>query len=80
MSLSTIEAIKGATVYRRLEIVEEILTSIQDMEITKEFREELKKRKKEIIETPGRGRSWEQVRKTPRNTSSALAVGIFKSP
>ena len=67
MSTSTIDAIKGATVYRRLEIVEEILTSIQDMEITKEFREELKKRKNEMIENPGRGRSWEQVRKMPRN-------------
>ena len=67
MSTSTIDAIKGATVYRRLEIVEEILTSIQDMEITKEFREELKKRKNEMIENPGRGRTWEQVRKMPRN-------------
>lgn len=54
--------IKKAGPMARLEIVNEILESIGDLEITDEFRSELERRRGQLIKNPNSGRSWSQVK------------------
>lgn len=60
--LLDIPQIKNAGVMGRLKIVEELLESIGDLEITDEFRAELGRRSSEFEKKPKMGRAWDSVR------------------
>ena len=61
-----IPQIKNAGTMDRLKIVEELLESIGDLEITDAYRSELERRSLELTKKPKIGRSWSSVRKGRR--------------
>ena len=60
--LLDIPQINKAGIMGRLKIVEELLESIGDLEITDEFRSELGRRSSELEKKPKIGRAWDAVR------------------
>ncbi len=60
--LLDIPQIKNAGVMGRLKMVEQLLESIGDLEITEDFKAELGRRAAEMERRPKMGRSWSAVR------------------
>jgi len=57
-----IPEIKNAGSIERLKIVDDLLMSIGDLEITPAYKSELMKRQLDIENNPRLGRSWDEVR------------------
>ncbi len=62
MKLLDIPQIKNAGVMGRLKMVEQLLESIGDLEITEDFEAELARRGAELVKKPKMARSWSAVR------------------
>lgn len=60
--LLDIPQIKNAGVMGRLKMVEQLLESIGDLEITEDFKAELVRRGVELEKNPKIGRSWSALR------------------
>ena len=61
-----IPQIKNASPGKRLKLAEDLLDSIGDLDITKEFKSELLRRGDELALNPKSGRSWPKVRASRR--------------
>ena len=62
MKLTISPDIIDASPFKKLELVDKLLSSIGDMDLTTEFKKELNKRAAEIESNPSIGRSWAKVR------------------
>lgn len=57
-----IPELKNAPTFRKLAMVDELLASIGDLDITQDFKNELMRRSQEIEGNAKSGRSWSKVK------------------